>query len=226
MAGRTNSAARATGATEAAGGRLRRNRAEAWWLAVAVGVVCVATAVAAAGAVPAVSWRHSMISDLGSSTCILRGGTPMCSPRAAWLNGGFLLAGSCVLVAAAHAVRRWDRATLAGLVCLGVGLLVLGACPSDRSHAVHMLGAVLALPACAACILVSGVTDEVAPRKDRRLRTLLGAVGLVVCVVHLAPDAVPVPRAVAEAVSVAAVVAVLALEIARPRPPRAPASRR
>lgn len=195
----------------------RRRRVEASLLTCAILVVGVTTAVAATGAVPVFSWRHSMVSDLGSATCIARGGTLMCSPRAAWLNAGLLLAGACVLAAAAGGARRWDRASLAALACLGAGLVVLGACPSDRSHAVHMAGAVLALPVCAGLFLVSGSTDAAASPKERRLRSTLGAVGLVACVVHLAPDAVPVPRAVAEVVSVGAIVAVLVGEVVRAR---------
>lgn len=190
------------------------HRIEAWLLGSAVAVVAVTAVVAGAAATPPFSWRHSMISDLGARSCIVRAGVPMCSPQAAWLDAGLTTAGALLLAAAARAARRWDRAMLAGIVCLGTGLVVLGVCPSDRSHGVHMAGAVLALPACAACLLVSGLTDRQAVRGQRRRRCALGALALLTCLVHLVPDAVPVPRAVAEIVSVVSIGAVIATEIA------------
>ncbi|GAB3705765.1 DUF998 domain-containing protein [Mariniluteicoccus flavus] len=175
---------------------------------------------ALAGATPSFSWDHSMLSDLGSGACVERSGHRLCSPHAARFNAGLVVAGVCVLVAGVRLARSWGRVLTVAVASLAIGLVLLALVPSDADAAVHMGGAVLALPVPAAGLLVAGVRSArggpAAAAGVGRARAVLGAAALVPCLDHLAGDeAAPVPRGVAELVSVAVLLGFLLWEAGR-----------
>ncbi|MTB72342.1 hypothetical protein ACF3NS_04180 [Arsenicicoccus cauae] len=199
-------------------------RLGAWLIVVGTATFTVVWVMGLLTASPAFSWHHSMISDLGSHACVVRNGYRMCSQHAASFNLGLVVAGIAVATASWCVRRVWGRPLTFATTSLGAGLLLLGLVPSDVSHGVHMVGAVLTLPMTAAGVLISaeaasaplppgGVARRARRRRVLHVRRSLGAVALVACLDHLLGDSgAVIPRGVAEAVSVVAIVTALLLE--------------
>lgn len=175
-----------------------------------------------------------MISDLGRSICRDWHGFWVCSPRAALFNVTVGIAGACILTAGVLMPRRLGRFVTAALVCLGVGLVWVAVFPADGAIGVHMVGGVLALPAPSVLLLAQGVVggrsagsrredDRFASRPEFR-RTLtcvlgvLGAVSSLMSLDHIMPAPAPIPRGMAEGVSLLALavaLGVVAWDLAR-----------
>lgn len=170
------------------------------------------------------SWRDSMMSDLGNTTCGPRADRLVCSPAHGWFNTAQVGAGVLLLGAAARgAVRWWEHLVLLALGCLGAGLVVLGLVPADVSGDVHMAGAVLALPVAGAAVMAAGLlppggaaagSADACPATPghRWLRALTGGTALLVSAVHLLPGGLPLSRGMAEGVAVLALLLFLAAE--------------
>lgn len=162
------------------------------------------------------SWQHNMVSDLGASACRVWEEAWVCSPRHAWFNAGQVGAGLLISAAAQRLRRLWGAILTTGMAALGLGLVLLGLVPSDAASGPHMTGAVLALPVASAGLFLSGVhpaTDWLAGH--RWVRSLLGVVGLALCLTHLVPHGAAVPRGAAELGTIATLVGFLLLEAGR-----------
>lgn len=171
----------------------------------------IAVAVTAPGA--SYAWQHNMLSDLGDATCQTWDGRWNCSPRYAWFNASWIVAGVLLVLAAVLLRRRWGVVLAVGVGGAGLGLVLLGAYPSDGWHDLHMAGAVLALPGPGLGLLFSAIRPRgVRTVSPRHLRGALSAVGLAACLAHLLPPSDLAPRGAAEVVTLAALVVFLAVE--------------
>lgn len=99
------------------------------------------------------SWVRNAISDLGAETCFHfdQDDAWVCSPWHAVANLSWIAAGCCLAAGALLALREFGRTRLArtGLACFavsGIGLMVVGLCPEDTSTALHVAGAMAAIP--------------------------------------------------------------------------------
>lgn len=179
----------------------------------------IVAAVSAPGA--SYSWQHNMLSDLGDATCRSWQEWWICSPRYAWFNASWVAAGALLSLAAIRLRHRWGAVLAGCLAVAGVGVLLVGAFPSDTAHDLHMVGAVAALPVLALGVLFSAVrpgrTQTVSPPL---MRGILGGVASTACLVHLIPAGAPLSRGAAEVVALGALVVFLGVEAAAPRAAR------
>ena len=202
-------------------GRARDRLLGAALLAVALAVVAAWLATVSH---PGASYAPmaNMVSDLGRVTCVLWDGEPICSPRHQVFNPTFVACGVVVTLVSVALRRRWGTPLTLAMTGLGIGLVLLGAFPSDVAKPPHMVGAVLALPVPGAGMLVSGARpDRPWLGPYRRLRAWLGALALAVSAGHLLPTGVPFPRGPAEYVGIVAILVFLVVEglrLTRTRP--------
>ena len=206
-------------------------------------VLCVGAYVAAVHARGAsFSWRRAMISDLGRTICRDWHGFWVCSPRADLFNVAVGVAGACILAAGVLTRDRLGRFVTAALVCLGVGLVWVAVFPADGAIGVHMVGGVLALPAPSVLLLAHGLVgvrsagsrgdhERFASGREPRhtLSRVLGALGAVSSLMsldHVMPAPAPIPRGVAEGISLLALAVALVVVafdlLRRPRDSTAP----
>ena len=112
---------------------------------------------------PSYSWSRNSISDLGNTSCR----TTLCSPRHDWMNAeffvlGFVMAAGSWLILQEFAGRDADerlaaRIGFSGLAAGGVGAALVGGFPENTIHAMHILGAGLAIGVGTAGIFVLGL---------------------------------------------------------------------
>lgn len=158
-------------------------------------------------------WTSNMVSDLGRTTCTMWADQWVCAPRHRMFNATLIAAGVAVTWVAATVRHRWGTALTLAIAGFGLGLVVLGAVPSDVDKAVHMVGAVLALPVPGVGLLISGARpDRPWLTGFRRLRVVLGTLCLAVSAGHLLPDTAPFPRGPAEYAAFLAIEAFLLVE--------------
>ncbi|MHA7648620.1 DUF998 domain-containing protein [Mycobacterium sp. ML4] len=158
----------------------RRSVGSALWAA-GVGAYLILEAVAAAAYVPAYSYAHDYISDLG------RGG-----PRASLMHAAFYLQGSMFLLGALFMVRAHDHRSrlFLGLVAANaVGNVLVG---TVHSGTVHVIGAALALAGGNAAILAGAKLLVPQLRWYRCGSTVIAALGFL-CLALLVADPVPLP---------------------------------
>jgi len=110
---------------------------------------------------PPYDWGRNTISDLGNSSCAVRGTTaPACakefSPLHDWMNAEFIFLGAVMLVGSLliaqefrilgpGAKRAWAWAGFALIGVGGVGSALVGWFPENTVGAVHFFGAALAI---------------------------------------------------------------------------------
>lgn len=185
-------------------------------LAGAVLCLCLGAAVALTDLGATYSWQDNMMSDLGDNACHVADRTGVCSPRFVWFNAGVIAAGCLLLVAAARLSVLWGLVLTAAITAMGVGLILLGAFPAGRASGIHMVGVVLALPVPAAGVLSSGIRPRTTwLHRFRRFRIFAGSAALILCAEQPFRGEVPVPRAIAELLAVAALLAFLSVESVR-----------
>jgi hypothetical membrane protein len=112
---------------------------------------------------PSYSWSRNSISDLGNTSC----STTLCSPRHGWMNVeffalGFVMAAGSLLIFQEFTERDADERLAArlgfwGLAVGGVGAALVGRFPENTVHAMHILGAGLAIGVGTAGIFVLGL---------------------------------------------------------------------
>lgn len=141
------------------------------------------------------SWVRNAISDLGADTCFHSDQVDswVCSPWHPMANLSWIAAGACLAAGALLAWREFGRTRVArmGLTCFavsGVGLMVVGLCPEDTRKALHIAGAMAAIPIGA---LGTVLTALAMVRTDRaavagRIGIVLGATGLTGFAIFLA----------------------------------------
>jgi hypothetical membrane protein len=124
---------------------------------------------------PSYSWSHNSISDLGNTSC----GPSLCSPRHAWMNAEFFVLGF-VMAAGSWLIfqefterdageRLAARIGFSGLAIGGVGAALVGGFPENTVHAMHILGAGLAIGVGTAGIFVLGLALSLPHWKYLRL---------------------------------------------------------
>lgn len=162
------------------------------------------------------SWSRHMVSELGAVGCRMAPGGWICSPCHAVFNAALVCCGGFVTAACALMAGRWGLLLTTSTAVLGVALVVLGLFPPDAHPSMHMVAAVLALPIPSLGLLLSAV-HPATPWLDqlRGLRGLLGATSLTLCLAHVAPGVVSLPRGMAETFSIAALLGFLTAEAAR-----------
>lgn len=167
------------------------------------------------------AWAQNMISDLGRVGCRSWHGRFVCSPRHELFNVALVGSGLLVVGAAIPLRRLWGPLLSASMAALGIGLMILGAFPSDVARDIHLAGATLALPTPGAGLLVSGFRPATAWLSHfARLRAVLGLLTLTVSAQHLLPDDVGlVPRGAAEYAAMLALMTFLLVEVSRLLPP-------
>ncbi len=207
------------GRTGRTGRRVRRSaggaRDRARGIALLAVVLVVVIAWLATVSHPGASYAPlaNMVSDLGRVTCVTWDDRPICSPRHPVFNTAFVGCGVVVALVAVSVRRRWGTPLTLAITGLGLGLILLGAFPSDVAKPPHLAGAVLALPVPGAGLLSSGARpDRPWLLPYRRLRAWLGAVCLAVSAGHLLPADVPFPRGPAEYVGIVAILVFLVVE--------------
>lgn len=158
-------------------------------IVIAALIFAAAVAVAASTAGAAYVWPDNMISDLGDSSCRVRGGRWICSPAHALFNAGVMLAGLLIAVSALLLRSLWGALLSVSVVLMGVGLLVAGGFNAGDFPALHLAGVILALVVPAAGLMVSGFRPSTGWLMGNRWsRALLGGVALVLCAESRLPD--------------------------------------
>ncbi|GHH34905.1 hypothetical protein GCM10017774_19640 [Lentzea cavernae] len=136
------------------------------------------------------SWLRNAISDLGAATCFRSADVDrwVCSPwhvaaGVSWTVAGLCLAAGALLVRPLFPDVRTARAGLALLVVTGLALVVVGLNPEDTRAALHVVGAVVAIPVGEVAMLLTGLA--LARTERWRLLGCVGVVGAVVAAVAL-----------------------------------------
>jgi hypothetical membrane protein len=162
-------------------------RGAALWVVAAIGYL-VLEAVTAAGFEPGYSYTHNYISDLGLPSGPLARGQVFESPRAYLMHAAFYLQGilffvGAVLMAGIPDNRR-SRLFVGTAAANAVGNIVVG---TVHSGTVHVAGAVLAIAAGNAAIVLGSATIGMAAgrRWYRGASKVLAALGLT-CLLMLA----------------------------------------
>ena len=186
-----------------------------------IGILAAALVFAAAvfaavnNAEAAYIWPENMISDLGDSSCRVRGGRWICSPSYALFNGGVIFAGVLMAISSLLVRARWGRMLSASFAVMGVGLVVAGAFNAGDHTIIHLGGVILALVVPAAGLMISGFKPETAWLSgNRQMRAVLGAVALVLCAESRLPQPF-IPQGAGQVAIVACVLVPLLVEAAR-----------
>ncbi len=137
------------------------------------------------------SFRENFVSDLGVTVCRDIAGSFVCSPGNAIMNTGFIVQGVVIGIGgvlASHLLlshRRVRFVVMALLVLSAVGTILVGlfhgsfGLPSTGLNRIHRLGALLAIVAGNAGILVfAGAAMKHGPRRWASFGILAGTVGL------------------------------------------------
>ncbi|MFB9904366.1 carboxylesterase family protein [Allokutzneria oryzae] len=110
------------------------------------------------------SWMRNAISDLGAATCFHSAQVDgwVCSPwyvasGVSWTLAGLCLTAGALLIRPLFPDVRTARIGLALFAVSGLGLAVVGLNPEDTSTVPHFLGAVVAIPAGEAAMLLTGL---------------------------------------------------------------------
>ena len=137
------------------------------------------------------SWLRNAISDLGAATCFQSDQVDrwVCSPwhvvsGVSWTLAGLCLAAGALLVRPLFPDVRTARAGLLLLVVTGLALAVVGLNPEDTSRALHIAGAVVAIPVGEVAMLLTGLA--LARTARWRLLGSIGVGGAIVAAVALA----------------------------------------
>lgn len=96
------------------------------------------------------SWANNVISDLGNTACGPYYERLVCSPDHGLMNASFILLGVTMALGAwlIYQEFRESQLSLAGfslMALAGIGTILVGAFPENTIHALHAIGAVLAL---------------------------------------------------------------------------------
>lgn len=160
-------------------------------------------------------WHANMLSDLGDSSCQVRGGRWVCSPGFALFNAGLVVAGAVLAGAGAAVLRLWGWLLGGSVVAMGAGLAILGLRPADVAGGMHFVGVVLALVVPAGGLLASAIRPPTSWLARRRLwRGALATVALLLCADN-GLGAEVVARGAGELLIVGALVLALVIEAAR-----------
>lgn len=205
-----------------------RTRLGALGVLAAIAVFAVTVAILLADSGTAYQWPVNMLSDLGDSTCHVRGGRWICSPAYAVFNTGVIVTG-LLLAASGWWLRRLWGSVFGGSVSLmGVGLVVAAAFPAGAHAGLHLAGVVLALVVPGLAMLLSAIRPATAWLGSQRVgRGVLGAVALVFSAENRLPGEI-VPQGAGQAIIVGCIVAALGSEATRVlthRPRRSPPAR-
>ena len=126
---------------------------------------------------PPYSVVSNSISDLGNTACGTYRGAFVCSPRHDLMNAALVLLGAVMIVGSLliyhefsplRATERW--ATVLGFGCVavaGAGTAVVGLFPENTVHAVHLVGAALAIGVANVGIIVLGIVLPLPPSLRR-----------------------------------------------------------
>lgn len=128
-------------------------------------VFFVGQAIAQAGVAMPYDMINNYVSDLGAVGCrtvsIGLYHADVCSPRHAFMNGGFALTGIGIILGTvllrpvfpAGRLRSWG---IVLLILGGAGKLIAGLAPEDLHPLAHMFGGVLSIPATFGILLLAG----------------------------------------------------------------------
>jgi hypothetical membrane protein len=104
---------------------------------------------------PPYSLVHNTISDLGNTACGEYGHAYLCSPRHAWMNAALITLGVIMALGSLLIYQEFREAStperrgaLLGfslMALAGVGTILVGCFPENVNHAVHIVGATLAI---------------------------------------------------------------------------------
>lgn len=192
-----------------------RTRLGAFGVLAAIGVFSVTVSILLADSGTAYAWPVNMLSDLGDSSCHVRGGRWICSPGYAVFNTGVIVTG-LLLTASGWWLRGLWGSVLGGSVSLmGMGLVVAAAFPAGDFGGLHLAGVVLALVVPGLGLLLSGIRPATAWLGSHRVaRGVLGGVALIFSAENRMPAEI-VPQGAGQAIIVGCIVIALLIEAAR-----------
>lgn len=160
----------------------------AW--AIGVAQFFAAHAVVEAAWTPPYSWSAHNISDLGNVRCAVQGDADpryVCSPQHALMNGSFVALGALFLAGALLTRPWWGSGPAAAasrslLAAAAAGFALVGLAPADSAESLHVLGALLAMGAGNAGLVLAaaGLADRVS-RPWRRAAAVLGLTAFAAC---------------------------------------------